>query len=58
MRKNARTSEIHGTKREYDLGCRCDECRAANSRAHREYKSRRRRGIARMYTYKNREKAI
>lgn len=27
----------HGTRHEYNLGCRCDECRAENARTHREW---------------------
>ena len=55
MRKNARTSEIHGTKREYDLGCRCDECRAANNASRKRVMARRRLGIVRQYHRRNKE---
>lgn len=32
----------HGSTRRYKSGCRCDECRSANSRSMREYAARRR----------------
>jgi hypothetical protein len=32
----------HGTRYRYVLGCRCDECRAANSADHLAYTHRRR----------------
>lgn len=36
------TQPQHGTSRRYRLGCRCEACKAAHSRAQRLYRARRR----------------
>lgn len=39
-------SVVHGTAYRYDVGCRCDECRAAHNKKSRDNKARRRRESA------------
>jgi hypothetical protein len=33
-------TEEHGTTRQYHRGCRCEECRAANTAYYREYRAK------------------
>lgn len=45
QRKEAKGRAAHGGRTMYQKdGCRCDDCRAANTRYHREYRARRRVG--------------
>lgn len=40
--KRARPASLCGTMQRYSAGCRCDECRAANTAYYRSYRERRR----------------
>jgi hypothetical protein len=40
MAKGVKGTSVHGTRTMYGLGCRCQECKAANARETRLYRER------------------